>query len=126
MFLNIITPCSRPDNLNEVSKSINIPPEHYRWIVLVRMPSTQPQLQINPMAPMSLTSYTNTQSQCKCSIITSGKYFKYSKSNPSCFTKLSKNKCTHPGNVIPRNSFTKSRVMPKAVGKLAPCNKSSP
>jgi len=34
MFLNIITPCSRPDNLNEVSKSINIPPEHYRWIVV--------------------------------------------------------------------------------------------
>ncbi len=34
MFLNIITPCSRPDNLEVISKSINIPPEHYRWIVV--------------------------------------------------------------------------------------------
>ena len=34
MFLNIITPCSRPNNLEQISKSINIPPEHYRWIVI--------------------------------------------------------------------------------------------
>jgi hypothetical protein len=34
MFLNIITPCSRPHNLEAISKSINIPSENYRWIVV--------------------------------------------------------------------------------------------
>ena len=34
MFLNIITPCSRPKNLNAISNSINIPRENYRWIVV--------------------------------------------------------------------------------------------
>jgi hypothetical protein len=34
MFLNIITPCSRPENLIDISKSINIPRENYRWIVV--------------------------------------------------------------------------------------------
>lgn len=34
MFLNIITPCSRPQNLEIISKSINIPREQYRWIVV--------------------------------------------------------------------------------------------
>jgi len=35
MFLNIITPCSRPQNLNKVSESImSIPRERYRWIVV--------------------------------------------------------------------------------------------
>ena len=34
MKLNIITPCSRPENLHLISKSINIPKENYRWIVV--------------------------------------------------------------------------------------------
>lgn len=34
MIINIITPCSRPENLHEISKSINIPKENYRWIVV--------------------------------------------------------------------------------------------
>jgi len=34
MFLNIITPCSRPENLKIISESINIPKENYRWIVV--------------------------------------------------------------------------------------------
>lgn len=34
MFLNIITPCSRPENLLKISESINIPRENYRWIVV--------------------------------------------------------------------------------------------
>lgn len=34
MFLNIITPCSRPENLKKISESINIPRENYRWIVV--------------------------------------------------------------------------------------------
>lgn len=37
MFLNIITPCSRPENLHEISKSINIPEDNYRWIVVFDM-----------------------------------------------------------------------------------------
>lgn len=37
MFLNIITPCSRPENLHTISSSINIPREHYRWIVVFDM-----------------------------------------------------------------------------------------
>lgn len=34
MFINIITPCSRPDNLRRISESINIPKNNYRWIVV--------------------------------------------------------------------------------------------
>jgi hypothetical protein len=34
MKLNIITPCSRPENLHLISNSINIPKENYRWIVV--------------------------------------------------------------------------------------------
>ena len=34
MFLNIITPCTRPENLKQISESINIPRENYRWIVV--------------------------------------------------------------------------------------------
>lgn len=34
MFLNIITPCSRPYNLKLIESSINIPKENYRWIIV--------------------------------------------------------------------------------------------
>jgi len=34
MFLNIITPSCRPGNLDIISKSINIPRDQYRWIVV--------------------------------------------------------------------------------------------
>jgi hypothetical protein len=34
MFLNIVTPCSRPQNLHLISNSINIPRDCYRWIVV--------------------------------------------------------------------------------------------
>jgi hypothetical protein len=37
MFLNIITPCSRPENLHQISQSINIPNSNYRWIVILDM-----------------------------------------------------------------------------------------
>jgi hypothetical protein len=37
MYLNIITPCSRPENLHLISKSINIPTDSYRWIVVFDM-----------------------------------------------------------------------------------------
>lgn len=35
MFLTIITPCSRPENLQKIEESINIPKDRYRWIVVV-------------------------------------------------------------------------------------------
>jgi hypothetical protein len=34
MFLNIITPCSRPQNLHLIAESINLPTYAYRWIVV--------------------------------------------------------------------------------------------
>jgi len=34
MYINIITPCHRPENLHQISRSINIPKENYRWIVV--------------------------------------------------------------------------------------------
>jgi hypothetical protein len=34
MFINIITPCSRPQNLKLISESINIPKENFKWIVV--------------------------------------------------------------------------------------------
>lgn len=34
MYINIITPCSRPQHLHKISESINIPKENYRWIVV--------------------------------------------------------------------------------------------
>jgi hypothetical protein len=45
MFLNIITPCSRQQNLQVISESINIPRENYRWIVVfdaIEIPSNVP------------------------------------------------------------------------------------
>lgn len=37
MFLNIITPCCRPENLLTIANTINIPKENYRWIVVFDM-----------------------------------------------------------------------------------------
>jgi hypothetical protein len=37
MFINIITPCSRPENLQKISESINIPKQNYRWIIVFDM-----------------------------------------------------------------------------------------
>jgi len=34
MFINIITPCSRPENLTRIKLSINIPLENFRWIIV--------------------------------------------------------------------------------------------
>jgi hypothetical protein len=48
MFLNIITPCSRPENLLTISKSINIPKENYRWIVVFDM-DTYPPSELIPL-----------------------------------------------------------------------------
>ena len=34
MYINIITPCSRPENLFKIAESINIPKENYKWIIV--------------------------------------------------------------------------------------------
>ena len=34
MIINIVTPCSRPENLLSIAESINIPRGNYRWIVV--------------------------------------------------------------------------------------------
>ena len=34
MFINIITPCTRPENLIKIGCSINLPLENFRWIVV--------------------------------------------------------------------------------------------
>jgi hypothetical protein len=34
MLINIVTPCSRPENLLSIAESINIPRDNYRWIVV--------------------------------------------------------------------------------------------
>jgi hypothetical protein len=39
MLINIITACSRPENLDELRMSINIPKQNYRWIVVFDFPS---------------------------------------------------------------------------------------
>lgn len=33
-MINIITPCSRPQNLHTIAASINIPKDQYKWIVV--------------------------------------------------------------------------------------------
>jgi hypothetical protein len=54
MFLNIITPCSRPENLHKIKESINIPKENYRWIVVFDMD----ELPNKELIPLDCESYT--------------------------------------------------------------------
>jgi hypothetical protein len=37
MFLNIVTPCCRPENLHTIANTINIPEKNYRWIIVFDM-----------------------------------------------------------------------------------------
>ena len=46
MFINIITPCSRPSNLIEIAHSINIPKENYRWIIVFDLDNLPEESQI--------------------------------------------------------------------------------
>jgi hypothetical protein len=34
MFINIVTPCSRPENLIQIANSFNIPKENFKWIIV--------------------------------------------------------------------------------------------
>ena len=61
MILNIITPCSRPNNLHTIADSINIPKENYRWIVVydgVELPSKD-------LIPNNCEIYTYYDSESK-------------------------------------------------------------
>lgn len=49
MFLNIITPCSRPANLAAIERSITIPRDRFRWIVVFDAPAV-PDVYIPPIA----------------------------------------------------------------------------
>jgi hypothetical protein len=59
MFLNIVTPCSRPENLMKISKSINIPKENYRWIVVFDGTS----LPLKNLIPVECETYLHTNKE---------------------------------------------------------------
>jgi hypothetical protein len=61
MFLNIITPCSRPQNLIKISESINIPKENYRWIVVFDMD----ELPSKELIPNNCEVYLHTNPNSK-------------------------------------------------------------
>ena len=54
MFLNIITPCSRPENLHVINNTINIPKENYRWIIVFDMD----ELPNKELIPENCETYT--------------------------------------------------------------------
>lgn len=58
-MINIITPCSRPENLSVIEQSINIPIEYYRWIIVLDM-DTVPSCYLPSMAEIYL--HRNSQS----------------------------------------------------------------
>lgn len=43
MFLNIVTPCIRPENLKRIAESINVPKENYRWLIVMDMALPKPK-----------------------------------------------------------------------------------
>lgn len=61
MFLNIITPCYRTENLHKISKSINIPRENYRWMVICDLNELPPEEKI----PENCEIYLHTDKNSK-------------------------------------------------------------
>jgi len=59
IFLNIITPCCRPENLHTISNTITIPKENYRWIVVFDMDELPDPMYI----PKNCEAYSITNSQ---------------------------------------------------------------
>ena len=47
MYINIITPCSRPENLHDIAESIIIPKEQYQWLVVYDA-DTMPDIKLLP------------------------------------------------------------------------------
>lgn len=61
-FINIITPCSRPQNLHKIAESINIPWRMFRWIVVMDSNTTvNPEL-IPPRAEVYYHKDKNSKS----------------------------------------------------------------
>lgn len=60
MFLNIVTPCCRPENLLTIAESINIPKENYRWIVVFDLDELPPDLYIPKNCECYLHRNTNS------------------------------------------------------------------
>ena len=54
MFINIITPCSRPENLHKIAESIKIPEGKYRWIV-VHDAERLPEINLLPNGAMHIS-----------------------------------------------------------------------
>jgi len=54
MFINIVTPCSRPENLLKIAESINIPKENYKWIIVF-------DAEFLPQLPNFLVSVVNVE-----------------------------------------------------------------
>ncbi len=61
MYINIITPCSRPKNLHKISESINIPKENYRWIVVFDLD----ELPEKELIPENCETYLHRNSRSK-------------------------------------------------------------
>lgn len=77
MFLNIVTPCSRPKNLMLIQESINIPKEFYRWLVVFdsnEVPKNlSPQLNCETYSLKDNNSvYGNAQRNFALSLINNG------------------------------------------------------
>ena len=58
MLINLVTPCSRPENLAAIAESINIPSENYRWIVVFDAP-TLPDIEL----PSNAEFYAHQQDE---------------------------------------------------------------
>ena len=74
MYLNIITPCSRPQNLKLISESINIPKENYRWIVVfdgLEIPEVPTNSEAYSIKD-NLSIYGNAQRNYALDLITDG------------------------------------------------------
>ena len=77
MFVNIVTPCSRPNNLLAIQNSINIPESNYRWIVVFDSNSVpkdlSPDLKCEKYCIKdNLSVYGNAQRNLALSLIQSG------------------------------------------------------
>jgi hypothetical protein len=75
MFLNIITPCSRPQNLHLIAESINLPTYAYRWIVVFdadEIPDNIPDI-CEPYCTQNVDSISgNAQRNLALDLITDG------------------------------------------------------
>jgi len=58
--INLITACSRPNNLKKIERSINIPKEYYKWIIVFDL-NELPSIDMIPEY-CDIYTYKNTNS----------------------------------------------------------------